>query len=379
MNRLVALDLPAGAVFVEAMTRAHDAGDAVWPVDQRLPDGAKHRLVTSLRPAAIVTEVGVETPVPDGLPVEDGDAFVIATSGTTGEPRAVVLTHDAVAASADASNARLGVDPDHDRWICCLPVAHVGGLSVITRALASKTPLEIHESFDTSRVIDAARRGASLISLVPTACRRLGEQAKRFRAILLGGGAIPADRPENSIATYGLTETGSGVVYDGWPLDQVSLRVEEDGEIAINAPMLFRCYRDGTDPKKDGWFKTGDAGHLGEDGKLEVFGRIAEVIRTGGEMIWPTPVEESLRAHPKVRDVAVVGVADPEWQERVVAVVETAGDDPPSLDELRGHVAATFGPIAAPREVVVVDALPRTAIGKVRRDAVRELLADEHR
>ncbi|MGB9112548.1 MAG: AMP-binding protein, partial [Acidimicrobiales bacterium] len=323
MNRLVALDLPAGALFVEAMTKAHDKGDAVWPVDQRLTESAKRRLVTSLRPAVIVTEADVETPVRDATPVEDGDAFVIATSGTTGEPRGVVLTHDAVAASADASNARLGVDPDQDHWLCCLPVAHVGGLSVITRALASKTPFEIHESFDMSRVIEAARRGASLISLVPTACRRLGEDAKRFRTILLGGGAIPTDRPANSVATYGMTETGSGVVYDGWPLDHVSLRVEKDGEIAINAPMLLRCYRDGTDPKNDGWFKTGDAGHLGEDGKLEVFGRIAEVIRTGGEMVWPTPVEELLRAHPKVRDVAVVGIADPEWQERVVAVVET--------------------------------------------------------
>ncbi len=379
MNRLVALDLPGGAPFLEAMTRVHNAGDAVFPIDQRLPESARTRLVETLRPAAVVTDAGNETPLDDGIPVEEDDAFVIATSGTSGEPRGVVLTHDAVAASSEASNARLGVDPNLDRWLCCLPVAHVGGLSVITRALASKTPLEIHESFDADRVADAARGGATLVSLVPTTCRRLEADAARFRTILLGGGAIPKDRPENAVATYGMTETGSGVVYDGWPLDHVSLRLEDDGEIAISAPMLFRCYRDGTDPKRAGWFKTGDAGRLREDGSLEVFGRIAEVIRTGGEMVWPTPVEERLREHQNVRDAAVVGVADPEWQERVVAVIEAHGDRAPVLDELRAHVAETLGPISAPRQVVVVDTLPRTAIGKVRRDAVRELLAKQRR
>ncbi len=377
MNRLVALDLPGGAPFVEAMTRAHDGGDAVFPIDQRLPESAKRRLVKTLRPAAVVAEERNETPLDGGNPVDDGDAFVIATSGTTGEARGVVLTHDAIAASSEASNTRLGVDPDHDRWLCCLPVAHVGGLSVITRSLASKTPLEIHDSFDSDRVIDAARRGATLVSLVPTASRRLGADAARFRTILLGGGAIPKDKPANAVATYGMTETGSGVVYEGWPLDHVSLRVEDGGEIAISAPMLFRCYRDGSDPKRDGWFKTGDAGRLRGDGSLEVFGRIAEVIRTGGEMVWPTPVEERLREHQNVRDVAVVGVADPEWQERVVAVIEAQGDRAPGLDELRAHVAETLGPASAPREVVVIDALPRTAIGKVRRDAVRQLLAGQ--
>jgi o-succinylbenzoate---CoA ligase len=379
VNRLVALDLPGGAPFLEAMTRVHDAGDAVFPIDQRLPKSAKTRLVEMLRPAAVVTDLGDESPLDGGIPVEDGDAFVIATSGTTGEARGVVLTHDAVAASSEASNTRLGVVPDRDRWLCCLPVAHVGGLSVITRALASKTPLEIHDFFDTDRVIDAARSGTTLVSLVPTTCRRLGEDAARFRTILLGGGAIPKDKPANAIATYGMTETGSGVVYDGWPLNHVSLQVGDQGEIAISAPMLLRCYRDGTDPKRDGWFKTGDAGRLRQDGSLEVFGRIAEVIRTGGEMVWPAPVEERLREHLSVQDVAVVGVADPEWQERVVAVIETGGHQPPSLDDLRAHVAETLGPISAPRELVVVETLPRTAIGKVRRDAVRQLLAEPRR
>jgi o-succinylbenzoate---CoA ligase len=372
MHRLVALDLPGGAAFVEAMARAHGEGDAVWPVDQRLPDGEKHRLAASLRPAEIVAPTGREAPADPAVPVDEGDAFVVATSGTTGEPRGVVLTHDAIAASAQATSARLGVDPDRDRWLCCLPVAHVGGLSVVTRAQVTKTPFEIHEAFDAQRVIDARRRGATLVSLVPTTMRRLGDEATRFRTILLGGGAIPPDKPANAVATYGMTETGSGVVYDGWPLDGVEVAIEDD-EIALRGPMLFRCYRDGNDPKRDGWFKTGDAGLLRDDGSLEVFGRIAEVIRTGGEMVWPSRVEELLRAHPKVRDAAVVGVADPEWQERVVAVVESDGEVAPTLQDLREHVASSIGAVHAPREVVVVDSLPRTALGKVRRESLRDL------
>lgn len=379
MPRLVALDLPGGVTFLEAMVRVHDAGDAVWPIDQRLPAPAKRFLVDLLRPALIVTATGNEKPERHGIPTQDGDAFVVATSGTTGEPRGVVLTRDAVAASATASNARLGVDATSDGWLCCLPVAHVGGLSVITRALAAKTHLEIQPGFDTDLVVQATRRGATLVSLVPTTCRRLGNEVRRFRTVLLGGGAIPKDKPANAVSTYGMTETGSGVVYDGWPLENVSIRIEDGNEIALRAPMLFRAYRDGTDPKQDGWFRTGDAGRLRDDGSVEVFGRIAEVIRSGGEMVWPTRVEESLRRHPRVRDAAVIGIADPEWQERVVAVIEQEGEAP-NLDELRAHVTEELGHVFAPRELLVVDSLPKSAIGKVRREALRELVSrDENR
>ena len=374
MRRLVALDVGGGPGFVEAVRRLHDAGDAVLPVDQRLPEPARRRLFETLRPAAVLGSDGTETALAPAEPVEDGDAFVVATSGTTGAPRGVVLTHSAIAASATATSARLGVDAGRDRWLCCLPVAHVGGLSVITRALHTGTPLEVHDGFDADSVIEAARdRGATLVSLVPTALARLGAQAGLFRAILLGGSAIPIDRPTNAVATYGMTETASGVVYDGWPLDDVALRVDESGEIHVRGPMLLRAYRGLGDPKDaDGWFATGDAGSLSAEGRLVVFGRIAEVIRTGGESVYPVPVEAVLRRHAAVFEVAVVGEPDPEWGERVVAYVESTGT-PPSLEELRALVAAELGTVFAPRQLVIVEALPRTAIGKIRREELREV------
>src|SRR5437879_3032321 len=144
-------------------------------------------------------------------PVEDGDALVVATSGTTGEPKGVVLTHDAVEASARATSDRLAVDPARDTWLSYLPLAHIGGLSVVTRALVTGTPL----TFDVEA-------GATLVSLVPTQLRRL--DARAFRTIVLGGAAPPEDRPANCVVTYGMTETGSGVVYDGVPLAGVQVR-----------------------------------------------------------------------------------------------------------------------------------------------------------
>jgi len=173
-----------------------------------------------------------------------------------------------------------------------------------------------------------------------------------------------------------MTETGSGVVYDGWPLDGVEVRIDPGGEITLRGPMLLRAYRPGGDPKDAaGWFRTGDAGALTPAGELQVFGRMAEVIRTGGEAVWPVAVEAVLRTHPGVAEVAVVGVADPEWGERVVAVVEADGDNPPTLEDLRELVRAELGPVAAPKELRLVDALPRTTVGKIRRDATREIAA----
>ncbi|HTX01157.1 MAG TPA: fatty acid--CoA ligase family protein, partial [Acidimicrobiales bacterium] len=329
-----------------------------------------------------------------GVPVEDGDAFVVATSGTTGEPRGAVLTHDGVAASARATSSRLGVAPQHDRWCCCLPLAHVGGLSVVTRALATGTRLEVLGGFDAGEVQAAAdERGATLVSLVPTTLRRLGPgAAARWRCIVLGGSAPPAGLASNVVTTYGMTETGSGVVYDGLPLDGVEVRIagagaqgaagDEGGEIELRGPMLLRCYRDGTSPLDgDGWLRTGDAGRIGPDGRLEVFGRVAELVVTGGENVWPAAVEAVLARHPAVAEVAVAGLPDPEWGERVVAFVVprdtgATGAAPPELAELRELVGGELGAFAAPKQLVVVDALPRTSIGKLRRAELAALVLD---
>lgn len=349
-NQLVVLDAD-DPHFVDRLQQAWDAGDAVLPLDPRLPAPAR---------AAVLAAARADEPA------EPGDALVVVSSGTTGDPKAAILTHEAVAASALATSHRLGVDPAADRWLACLPLSHVGGLSVVTRALCTGTPLTVHRAFDASATERAAHDGCTLTSLVPTALRRVDPAL--FRRILVGGQAPPPDRPANVVATYGMTETGSGVVYDGIPLDGVEVRIEPDGEIHVRAPMALRAYRDGTDPKlPDGWFPTGDLGVL-RDGQLDVHGRRSELIITGGENVWPTAVERALSTHPELQDVAVVGRPDPDWGQRVVAVVvPTDLGAPPSLDALRDWAKQTLPAYAAPSSLVVVASLPRTTSGKVRR------------
>jgi O-succinylbenzoic acid--CoA ligase len=357
---LIVVEARGGAPFVDRLRRAWDDGDAVFPLDPRLPAPARAQVLAAARADE---------------PVADGDALVVATSGTTGEPKAAVLTHDAVAASARATSARLGVDPAADRWLACLPLAHVGGLSVVTRALATGTPLSVHDGFDAGAVEAAARAGATLVSLVPTALRRVDPAL--FRVVVLGGSAMPPELPPNAVATYGLTETGSGVVYDGVPLDGVEVDVV-NAEIRLRCPMLLRAYRDGTDPRDaDGWFPTGDAGIWdAASGRLRVLGRIGDVIVTGGEKVWPAAVERVLAAHPDVGEAAVVGVPDHEWGARVVAVVVPQDRArPPALADLRDAVKTELPAYAAPRELRIVDALPRTGLGKVARADLATTLA----
>jgi O-succinylbenzoic acid--CoA ligase len=345
-GRLVALDLPGGPAFVDELRRIWDRGDAALPVDQRLPRPAKAALLTAMRV---------------GDPVEPGDALVVATSGSTGEPKGVVLTHDAVAASATATSDRLAVTDD-DHWLACLPLSHVGGLSVVTRALHSGTRLTVLPGVDAA-AIDAC--DATLVSLVATALPRV--DTTRFRLIVLGGSRPPVDRPANTVATYGMTETGSGVVYDGVPLDGVEVRIDGDGQILLRGSMLLRCYRDGTVPfDAGGWFPTGDVGRWLPDGRLHVDGRRGDLIITGGENVWPEAVEAALADHPAVADVLVRGVDDPEWGQIVEAVIVPVGD-PPTLDSLRDHVKGRHPAYLAPRRLTVVTSLPRTTLGKLRR------------
>lgn len=374
MASLIALAMPGGPAFVEALVAAWDAGDAVAPLDPRLPAPAAEAVLEALAPSAVIDAGGERHARSGGRPVEDGDALVMATSGTTGRPKGVVLTHAAVAASARATSARLGVDPGRDRWLACLPLAHVGGLSVVTRALVTRTPVSVHPGFDACAVDVAGRDGATLVSLVPTALGRLGPAAAAWRRIVLGGSSPPERLPANVVTTYGMTETGSGVVYDGVPLEGVQVGFGARGEIRLRGPMVCRAYRDGSPAlSADGWLDTGDAGHLSGDGRLVVSGRIGDLIITGGENVWPGPVEEVISSHPAVAEVAVAGRPDPEWGERVVAwvVPAGAGAGEPALEDLRALVRDRLGPWAAPRELVLVESLPRTALGKVRREALK--------
>ncbi len=198
MPDLVALALPGGPAFVDALRRIWDRGDAMAPVDPRLPAPARAALLDALAPGRLVDDEGEHT-VAGGRPVEPGDALVVATSGTTGTPRGVVLTHDAVAASARATSARLGVS-EGDTWLACLPLSHVGGLSVVTRAILTGTRLTVLPGFDATAVEGAARAGATLVSLVPTALLRI--DASLFRVIVLGGSApLPHGPPTRSPPT----------------------------------------------------------------------------------------------------------------------------------------------------------------------------------
>jgi len=357
VGRLLATEARGSPAFVETLLRAWEGGDAVLPVDPRLPPPARARLLEDL----------------GDREVEAGDALVVATSGTTGHSKGVILTHDAVEASARATSVRLAVDPATDHWLACLPLAHVGGLAVVTRALFTGTPLTVQDGFDPAAVEHSR---ATLVSLVPTALRRA--DTSRFRVVVIGGSAPPEDLPANAVTTYGLTETGSGVVYDGRPLDGVEVKLDpKTAEILVKGRMLLRAYRTaGSDVPAllpGGWFATGDAGRFAADGRLVVDGRLTDLIVTGGENVWPQPVEDILRRHPAVADAAVTGRPDPEWGQRVVAVVvPVRPGQPPTLDELRGAVKNELGAWHAPRELVLVDALPRTGLGKIRRSELQE-------
>ncbi|MEM7321683.1 MAG: class I adenylate-forming enzyme family protein [Actinomycetota bacterium] len=381
MGLLVALALPGGPSYEAAIRRVWDAGNAIAPIDVRLPEAEQARVMAAIRPGAVIEADGEQRSLPDGVPVETGDAVVIATSGTAGEPKGVIHTHGSVQASAEAIGTALAVDPTTDRWLACLPLAHIGGLAVVLRSIVTETPVEIHDRFDAAATIDAAGRGATLVSLVTRALNQVPADA--FRTVLIGGAASPTDRPANVIATYGMTETGSGVVYQApgerpVPLDGLSIIIGPpndpvspgtEGEIHLRGPMLFRGYRFRDTPFADGgWFPTGDLGTMTEDGSLVVAGRRGDVIVTGGEKVWPEPVERLLAGREDVAEVALIGRPDPDWGHRVVAVVVPADGQPrPSLDDLRDTVQGQLPVWAAPKELEFRDALPKTSLGKVRR------------
>jgi len=373
MPRLLALDLDPGEAFVDAVRGVLERGEAFCVLDPRLPPPARADQLAMLRPTAVLDRSGEVTEVDRSAGVEPGDALVMATSGSSGTPKVAVLTAAALEASATATSAALGIDPQRDRWLSCLPLAHIGGLAVVLRALLTSTPLELHDHFDAELVEAASRNGATRTSLVLTALRRL--DASGFTTVLLGGAAPPEQLAANVVATYGLTETGSGCIYDGRPLDGVEVRAV-DGELYLRGPMLLRCYRDGRDPFVDGpegrrWFPTGDAGAVYGDGRVEVFGRLGDVINTGGEKVHPIDVERVLATTPGVTEVAVWKRPDPTWGERVVAfVVPSDPAAPPQLADLLAS-AESLAPWQRPKELVLVEALPRAASGKV----VRRLLS----
>lgn len=359
MTRLVAVDLPTSDAFVAALRRIWDRGDAILPLDQRLPFAARRALVARFSAASVI-DANDETAQPVARTYASDDALVIATSGTTGEPKGVIHSHASLAASSRivANALHLGA---HDHWLACLPVAHIGGFGVVARAIAMGARLTCVPRPDAEAISAAADAGATHTSLVPTLLSRV--DTARWNVILVGGASVPHDRPSNVVATYGLTETCGGVVYDSRPLAGVDVRIVDD-EILLHAPTLCRGYVDGSPSMTDGWLHTGDLGRW-SDGLLHVSGRRDDLIITGGSKVWPQPVERVLLAHPLVADVVVRGVADDTWGTIVCAwIVPRDRSAVPTLDDLRAVVRAELSDVAAPRRLVVVDEIPRTALGK---------------
>jgi len=318
------------------------------------------------------------------LEAPDPGPWIVETSGSTGRPKRVMLSRRAVEASVSLSARRLG---GAGRWLLALPASYVAGLNVVSRSLAAgSTPLLL-DDFPTFEAATEALGAGGFVSLVPTQLHRLLDSAPEalaaYHTVLLGGGPIDphlraraAAAGARVVATYGSAETCGGAVYDGMPFDGVGVAIGADGRVRIGGPTLFDGY-DG-DPALtaevlvDGWFLTSDAGRLDADGRLELLGRIDDMVITGGVNVPAAVVARRLREHPAVTGAEVLGVPDEEWGSRLVAYVVGGA----SLDELRDWVAAAHPRSWAPRQVIVLDELPMLGNGKTDRLALRRLLRE---
>lgn len=401
------------------------SGATVVPLD---PASAERTLETQLEmvsPAAVIAPTSAEhsIPSPVGVPTVpfdgsdddqrrvdqqanwtwDDHMVLLFTSGTTGTPKAVPLTMANVFASAAGSALRLGVLPT-DNWLCCLPIHHMGGLAPIIRSTLYGTAVTVHQGFSPAAIGEAIEaHDPTGISVVPTQLRRLLEAdvpLADLRAVLVGGAPVPnrlIDRCERTgipvYPTYGLTETASQVTTAtpseafehpgtvGRPLWGTTVTITDEagepvpegtiGEIVVDGPTVMPGYANGNDdPFGKHGFHTGDLGYL-EDGRLWVTGRSTDVIISGGEQVFPREVSDVIRAHPAVEDAAVVGIEDPEWGERVGALV-VAGDG--SVDELESYVRERLAAYKVPKTWAFAPDLPRTPSGTIDRDAVRRRL-----
>lgn len=350
----------------------------------------------------------------DDLPgeVRAGTAVVVTTSGSTGIPKSVLLSRDALTSSALATADRIG----DGTWLLALPAAYVAGVQVLVRSIvADREPAILSGAFTPQTFSAAAlmmvstergHRIPTFTSLVPAQLSKLLDAAEHdgrvlaalrsFERILVGGQALPAavlERAETAgvriTRTYGSTETSGGCVYDGEPLRGVSLRIAR-GEVQIAGPTLADGYLGDPaltdavfhrDPDGTRWYRTGDAGLI-EDGRLRVRGRIDNVIVSGGVNVSLDRVERIVRSVPGLADAVVVGVPDERWGEASV-IVAPRGEalrrsESVQLTEARELVAGGIGPHARPSRLVLVDEIPTLPSGKPDREAIRRVVAALH-
>ncbi len=378
----VALELEDRIEFVIALHACLLLGTPAVPIDLRL---GEHEREVRRRGASVVLDgplvPGPGTLRPAAAHTSDGIATVMHTSGTTSEPKPIELSYGNWLANALGSAVALGLDPG-ERWLCPMPLTHVGGLSIPIRSAIYATTAVLHPRFETGAVLRELmdpKREITLVSLVPTMLVRLLDAGLRkpptLRWALLGGGPIPRALLERARAcgvpvapTYGMTEACSQIATFGWPLPGVEIRIA-GGEVLVRGPVVARTALAG-----DGWLHTGDLGEFDDQDRLWITGRRSETIVTGGENVAPTEVEATLAEHPDVADAAVLGAPDREWGEALVALVVPREGAAITAAELRAFCAERLAAFKVPKAVEFVPELPRTASGKLLRHRLSGLV-----
>ena len=372
----VALALP-GPELVVGLHACTLIGAVALPIDLRLQ--ATER-AARLAGAALVLDEAIEGDARSVAPrnhAGDEIATVMFTSGTTAGPKEVALSYDNWLWNAIGSAFALGLDRD-ERWLCPMPLAHVGGLSIQIRSAIYGTTVLHHDRFETAAVLDALmdrERRVTLVSLVPTMLGRLLDagllRPPTLRRALVGGGPIPPalvtrarESGVNVAPSYGMTEACSQIATDGRPLLGVEVMLGPDGEVLVAGKTVATGALG-----SDGWLHSGDLGSFDDAGRLVISGRIAETIISGGENVAPAEVEGVLVEHPAVADAAVFGRPDLEWGEAVIAKVVLREAVEP--EALRDHCAARLAPFKVPKKIELVGRLPRGATGKLLRRELR--------
>ncbi|MGD2043895.1 MAG: AMP-binding protein [Acidimicrobiia bacterium] len=379
-------------VFLRSPEGTWTYGATLTEVEKRLSDAPRLSIVT-LRPESIfdliagvssggITAVGRR---PETTRAFDAD-LVVFTSGSTGAPKGVRLSRLNLTAAAAASSEHLGHGPKDD-WLLAMPMHHVGGISIVVRQAYTGGSITMLPEFDPVAFAAAMKEQVTMVSVVPTMLARLLDYGpfSGLRAVLVGGGPIPPGLLEAGaqaglpvLPTYGMTETfgqvatlrpGAPLAYKAHPLPGIEFRTDGDGRIAVKGPQVSSGYAGELD-RPDPWFVTNDLGEIDDEGALRLLGRADTVIVTGGENVNPERVESVLRAHTGVDEAVVVGVPDTEWGERVVCVYAGSADTGELLEWVAGRLPAFM----VPKRFVLVDSLPRTALGKPDRSAVGELL-----